>query len=448
MRRLIYEQIKTWGLKPKRKPLIVLGARQVGKTYALKYCGEEFFQNYHYVNFEKNISLCEIFDYDLDPLRIIQELERKLKTKVNIKTDLLIFDEIQTCPKAITSLKYFCEDMPELALASAGSLLGVKYGEASFPVGKVDLINMFPMTFTEFLLGLDENEKYEFINAWQWGERIPEFMHKELFDLWKQYLVIGGLPEVISTYNQLKANQIDALTTIREKQSEIINVYMADMAKHCGSVNAMHIERVFSNIPEQLARRLDGNAPKFTFKNVVPKVKGYDQLSGAIDWLRASNLIIKVLIANHGEQPIKAYTEENRFKLFLYDVGILGALGNLDPITMMDYNYGTYKGYIAENFIAQEFSQELGRNDQLYAWEENKSEVEFIRTITGKQIPIEVKSGFNTKARSIDVFAKKYDSPYKIIFSANNFSYNSERKVCKLPIYLAKACTFTREWTG
>lgn len=437
MYRFIYQEIKNWSKKAARKPLVIFGARQIGKTFALKYSGENFFNSFHYINLEKSPNLHEIFEYDLNPLRIIEELEKKLKSKINTKTDLVIFDEIQTCPKAITSLKYFCEDMPELALASAGSLLGVKYGEASFPVGKIDLMNMFPMTFMEFLLGLGEEEYYSFIDKWEIGVRIPEFMHKDLFELWKQYLIVGGLPEIVLAYNKLKTNHLDAFNEVRKKQSEIINIHLADIARHCGPVNAMHIERVFSNVPEQLARNIDGNASKFVFKNVIPKLKGFAQLSGALDWLKASNLIIKVLIAKHGEQPIKANTQENHFKLFIYDVGILGALGNLDPINIVDYNYGTYKGYFAENFIAQEFSYEQGRSDQLYGWEENKSELEFIRTIAGRSIPVEVKSGFNTNARSIDVFAKKYNSPLKVIFSANNFSFDKERKVCKIPLYLS-----------
>ncbi len=437
MYRSLVEKLQAWKLNKDRKPLILFGARQIGKTYLLNEFGEKFFKNYIYINFEKNPQMAEVFEQDLDPTRIVKELEFKFKKPFNKNEDLLIFDEIQAAPKAITSLKYFCEDMPELALCSAGSLLGIKHGESSFPVGKVDLLNMYPMSFAEFLLACDHKDYHDFLENFQRDTRLPDFIHEDLFRFWKIYLAVGGLPAVVSSFAENKEDLNLAFNKVRETQESIINIHLADIAKHCGKVNAMHIERVWNNIPNQLSKTQDGSAAKFKFKGVVPNLKGYSQLVGAIDWLLAAGLAIKVPIINHASLPLKAYVEESQFKLLMYDVGILGALASLDPAAIMDYQYGTYKGFFAENFVAQEFAFSSGRVDRLYSWQEAKSEVEFVREIETKVIPLEVKSGHNTRARSIDVFAKKYQSPYKVIFSANKVKIDSESNTHRYPLYMA-----------
>lgn len=437
MKREITHKLIDWSKRKDKKPLILMGARQIGKTYSLLELAEQQYENHTYINFEKRPELKEIFDINLDPTRIIKDLETALKTSINIEKDLLILDEIQVCPKAITSLKYFCEEMNQLSICCAGSLLGVKHGEESFPVGKVEFLNMFPLTFFEFLNATGEQQNLKYIQNWDGETKIPEVIHKNLWDLWRIYLIIGGLPEVILAYKEKLEDSITALRFAREKQDNLIRTYQADIAKYSGKQNSMHVERIWSNIPNQLAKELDGTAPKYKFGGVIPKVKGYSRMSGPMDWLENAGLVLKIPIVNSGEAPLQAYASENVFKLFLFDVGILGALSGIEPETILSYQYGTYKGFYAENFVAQEFAFAMGRVDKLFAWKKGKSEVEFIREIKGERIPIEVKSGSNTKAKSIQIFMEKYKSPYRVILSGNNFGIDQEKHVHRYPIYTA-----------
>lgn len=226
-----------------------------------------------------------------------------------------------------------------------------------------------------------------------------------------------------------------ALEKVRIKQEELITIYNADMAKHAGKVNAMHIDRLWNSIPSQLALSLDGNAHRFRFKHVIPGVNRYIHLVDAIDWLIAAGLIVKVGIVDYAQFPLRAYSKENIFKLLLFDVGILGALGGIPPEVILEYDYGSYKGYFAENFVAQELLNSSTQN--LFSWHEKKSEIEFLRVIDGKIIPIEVKSGTITKSKSLAIFAEKYNPLYRVIFSANNLSINKTRMLHKYPLYLS-----------
>ena len=437
MERNISFNLKNWKENKKRKPLILLGARQVGKTYLLKNFGKENFSKYLYVNFEEKKELCKLFTEDLDPKRILSELEIYFNAEIDLKNDLIILDEIQECPEAISSLKYFSEVIPELATCSAGSLLGVKLGMGSFPVGKVELVNMFPMSFFEFLKAINELKLLKYLLNWNPSEKFSSTVHSKAWDLFKTYLVVGGLPESILVYKEHQANKNKALAEVRKSQQNLIKTHLADIAKHSGKQNSMHIERIWSNIPSQLAREQDGTATKFKFKGVIPNVKGYSRLADTIDWLQAAGLILRIPISNSGNLPLKAFTDENSFKLYLYDVGILGALSSLEPSVILNYDYGTYKGYFAENFIAQEFTCAMGQPDEIFAWKKAKSEIEFLRVVKDSVIPIEVKSGWNTRSRSINVFIEKYDSPYGIIFSASDFTQNQKNKIRRLPLYLA-----------
>lgn len=437
MNRKIVKSLKLWKEKKDRKPLILLGARQVGKTYTLQDFANNFFQKSLYINFEKDKTLDKVFDKDLDPKRILNELQIYLNKEINIHKDLLIFDEIQECAKALTSLKYFSEELPDLAICSCGSLLGIKLSEGSFPVGKVEIINMYPMSFFEFLEAMHEEKLLKYLNEWEPKEKLSDTIHGKTWDLFKEYLITGGLPESVLTYEKFKNKKAEALIKVREIQGNLIRTHLADIAKHSGKQNSMHIERVWSSIPSQLAREQDASSTRYRFKGVFPNIRGYSRLAGSIDWLEASGLILKVLILNSGNLPLKSYTEENYFKLYVYDVGMLGALSDLAPKVILDYEYGTYKGYFAENFVAQEFVSTIGTANKLYAWKEAKSEIEFVRDIDGSIIPIEVKSGWNTRSRSLQVFMEKYKPNYGIIFSANNFGLNVKNKIHKYPVYLA-----------
>ena len=286
-----------------------------------------------------------------------------------------------------------------------------------------------------FLQGTGEIKPYEFIRNYRIGEKVPDIVHERLWDLLKAYFVVGGLPEVVETYAESKDDLFAALKKVREKQTNLILAYNADMAKHSGKQNAMHIERLWRNVPAQLAQEHDGCAPKFRFKGIVPGINRYSKLAGAIDWLVEAGLVLKVHIVNSGKAPLSAYIKENSFKLYVFDIGILGALSNLSPNTIMDYDYGSYKGYFAENFTAQEFV--YSGAGELFCWKERTAEVEFLREIEGHPLPVETKSGRSTQAKSLKVFAEKYNPKYSTILSARNFSENKERAIRRYPLYLA-----------
>jgi len=435
MKRNIHGELEHWKMRHDRKPLILKGARQVGKTYSLRAFGEESFPAFHYINFEQDNSLKQIFKKDFRTKRILDELSFYLDRSIDVKDDLLILDEIQECPDALTSLKYFHEERPELALCAAGSLLGIHLGEASFPVGKVDLMNMYPMSFEEFLQGTGDTKSFNFLHSFKAGDEIPDLVHAHLWDQLKIYFIVGGLPEIVETYGNHRDNLFEAIQLARERQQDLILAYNADMAKHSGKLNAMHIERLWRNIPAQLAREQNGSASKFRFKGVIPGIKRYDRLSGPLDWLQTAGVAIKVSIANKAQLPLSAYIKENSFKLYVFDVGILGALSGLPPKTILDYDYGTYKGYFAENFVAQEFL--CSSAETLYAWAEKNSEVEFLRTVESSILPVEIKSGWITQAKSLKIYAEKYHPEYTTIMSARNLTINSRKKIHRYPLYLA-----------
>ncbi len=435
MKRTIYNHLTGWKNRTNRKPLILKGARQVGKTYILKKFGREAFPRAHYVNFEEDESLCSIFNDNLNPKRILQELSFYVESSINPEKDLLIFDEIQACPRALTILKYFQEELPGFSVCAAGSLLGLQLGQSSFPVGKVTHLEMFPMGFEEFLDATGNARYSDLIKSLCLDDSIPDIAHQHLWDFLKLYLITGGLPEVVKIFTNLKDDLFTAVQSVRKKQSELIKDYMADMAKHSGKQNAMHIERIWKSLPAQLAREQNGSASKYRFKGVVPGISAYARLAGAIDWLDTAGLILKVPIINCGEIPFATYTSENRFKLFCFDVGILGAVSGLPPKSILDYDYGTYKGYFAESFAAQEFK--YAGLENIYCWREKKAEVEFVREVEGEVIPIEIKSGWVTQAKSLKVFADKYAPPYRVVMSARNFKLADTGKHRNYPLYLA-----------
>ena len=435
MDRQIYAQLLSWKEKKQKKPLILKGVRQVGKTYILKKFGNQNFKKTHYLNFEENELLTRIFERDLNPERIIREISFHLDSSIDIEHDILIMDEIQQCPKAMTSLKYFNELMPGFAICSAGSLLGIQLTPSSFPVGKVQYLEMFPMCFKEFLFACKEKKAFNYLENINYLSPIPDIIHLKLWDFFKIYLIVGGMPEAINTYILNKDDLFIALNKVRKKQKDLIQAYLADIAKHSGKVNSMHIERILTNIPSTLAKEQDGSASKFKFKGIVSGITGYTRLAGAMDWLIASGLVHKIHITNRAMLPFSAFIKENRFKLFMFDVGILQAMADLPAKSILEYNFGTYKGYIAENFVAQELI--CKGCSPLYSWKEKKSEVEFIIESKGRILPVEVKSGWVTQAKSLKIFAQKYDPPFRTIMSAKNLCIDPINKIHHYPIYLA-----------
>ena len=439
MKRHLMKKLLEWKGSPNRKPLILRGVRQTGKTFLLTQFGREHFDKVHIINFEKQPNLQEVFNQDLDPKRILSDLSFRMQTRINVDQDLVIFDEIQACPNALTSLKYFCEDLSQLAVCSAGSLLGLHLNEGSYPVGKVDMMHLYPMTFTEFLEGIGDDFAAELVNTFTLDSEISELKHAHMWDRLKQYFITGGLPEAVSVFSEQQESLYDATTSVRKLQEELITAYYADIAKHAGKVNAMHIDRTWRAVPIQLASNYDTAANRFRFKDIIPTISRYRQLVHVIDWLEAAEFVIRIPIVGAFEQPLKAYTKENLFKLMMFDVGLLGAMSPIDPSTILDYNYGTYKGYFAENFVAQQLSAHTAST--LYSWQEDRSEVEFLLSYRGQILPIEVKAGNISRAKSLKKYFDKYNPAQSVILSAKLPHQNNHKTVMHLPLYLVEKIT-------
>ena len=437
MKRDIIAKLQDWKQKTKRKPLILQGARQIGKTYSLIDFAKNNFAHYAYINFEKQKELREIFDDDLDPQTIIQRLSISLEQNISDE-DLIIFDEIQECPRALTSLKYFCEQKPKQALVSAGSLLGVKLNELSYPVGKVDHLEMYPMNFHEFLQALDKNILIEALANGISKETIYPELHSKLWDLLKLYFIVGGLPEVILEFIKHQDQLATAFEQVRYKQQDLITDYLGDMAKHAGKENAVHLQRLWNNIGQQLSQSQTANANKLKFKSAISEKNRYSRLISTIDWLEAAGLIIKIPILNHIALPLKANLKASSFKLFIFDIGLLGAMIDLAPKTIYDYDYGTYKGFFAENYVAQALRQSLSNSKPIFSWQEAQKEVEFVLDLNGHITPIEVKAGQVAKAKSIYLFREQYQNKINTILSGQTLNIDHRTNVYKLPLYLAE----------
>ncbi len=433
MKRTVTDFFNRWKISANRKPLIVRGARQVGKTYILKEYGSTAFPQYHYVNFEKDEKLGRIFEQDLKPGRILDELQFYLERPIDRRLDLLIFDEIQRCPKALTSLKYFSEEIPEMALCAAGSLLGVALQPDSFPVGKVQFLDMHPLSFDEFLDGVGKEWLAELIRQHDLTQPFPEIAHDQLWVLWKHYLVVGGLPDAVNHYRERQDNLYDAVQVIRREQRDLMEAYLADMAKHSGKGNALHIERLWRNVPAQLAQAQNGSAAKFKLREGIPGIRGYDRLSAPLDWLECANLIIRTPIIDTVGVPLYGYVKENRFKLYFFDVGMLGTVSGINPATFLNYDFGSYQGYIAENFVAQELR--AAGDKALFCWQGRTAEVEFLLEKKGEVVPVEVKSGWVTQSKSLKVYMERYRPSKAYLLSANNI--RQRNNVHYLPLYAA-----------
>jgi uncharacterized protein len=434
MKRTAIESLHRWKASANRKPLILRGARQVGKTYILKEFGASAFPHAHYVNFEKDERAGRIFERDLNPVRILEELEFYLEAPIDRRRDLLIFDEIQQSPRALASLKYFFEEIPEMALCAAGSLLGVALQPDSFPVGKVQFLDMHPLSFDEFLDGVGKERLAALIRDDDLTGSFPQAAHEQLWDWWKRYSIVGGLPEAVNLYRERQEKPYEAVQEVRRAQRDLLDVYLADMAKHSGKSNALHIEKLWRSVPAQLARTQNGSAAKFKLREGIPGIRGYERLSGPLDWLECANLVIRTSIVEAAGIPLSGYVKENRFKLYFFDVGMLGAASGIAPTTLLNYDFGTYQGYIAENFIAQELRAAGDKN--LYCWQGRTAEVEFLLEREGEIVPVEVKSGWVTQSKSLKAYIERYRPARAFVLSANN----TERRGVThcLPLYAAR----------
>jgi predicted AAA+ superfamily ATPase len=434
MRRSFWHTLTAWQDLPQRKPMLIQGARQVGKTWLLKCFGESRFENCILLDFAENKELNGFFEPNLKPERILTDLGLYLDRDITLEDTLLIFDEIQLCPEALTSLKYFCEKYPEAYICASGSLLGIGLSEQNFPVGKVQREWLHPMSFFEFVdaLGL-EPLRASLQSAGQNQSRLSPPIHEKAFGLFKEYLVCGGLPEVVETYIGLRDTRVAAFQAARSLQNELVKSYMDDIAKHSGKLKAVRIASVFNNIPGQLARETTG-IRKFVFKDVLPGKSSYAELEAPLEWLSQAGLVHRVPICRTIRQPLAAHSEKNAFMLYLFDVGILGAMLNLDSSVLYRYDFGQFKGFLAENAVLSEMV--CGGIRPVYTWREGTSEIEFIISREGRAIPVEVKSGLNTKAKSMGVFRRKYSPELAILLSAQGANQR-DNGLLHAPLYLA-----------
>ncbi len=436
----IFGKLLLWKDNTNRKPLVLKGARQVGKSFIVEQFGKAEFQQFHCINFQSNKIAHTLFSEErsLDPKEILKDLGHILGRTINPKSDLLFFDEIQECPQAINSCKFFHEQLPELALIAAGSYLGLMQNEVSFPVGKVTFLSMFPLTFSEFLEALNPPLHQEFSNInLQSMQTVKPLYHHEFQSMLRLYTVIGGMPEIVKTFITFRAHsgEVEALEQVRKIQLDLIQGYTADFAKHAGTVNATHILHVFNAVPTQLAKSYDEEVSKFKFLGVIPKQKGFEKIRGPLSWLTQSRLVIKSKIANDALHPLCAYTEDNRFKLYLFDIGLLNAMLNIPTSVIMQDELGSYKGFIAENFIAQELFAQFDR--ELTSWQKAKSEIEFLIQKDNLIIPIEVKSSKrSTRAKSLHVFIERYSPKLAYKLSGQNYGQNPVKNLTMLPLYL------------
>ncbi|MCQ2515480.1 MAG: ATP-binding protein [Saccharofermentans sp.] len=430
MYRTITDELIKWKNRKRRKPLMITGVRQCGKTYVLKELGDQYFENTCYINFEANSNYASVFDFDFDVNRIINELEIIQKTKIIPGKTLLIFDEIQECPKAITSLKYFCENLQELHLVCAGSLLGValKRENISFPVGKVNRMQMYPMSFKEFVIAMGEERYIKLFEKWDVNRTIPEGYSRPMEQLLKTYLAVGGMPEAVCDYISNKDYQ-----TVVEIQNEILSDYADDFSKNAPVTEIERLRMIWESIPKQLTK--DNN--KFVFSHVKEGKRAHE-LEAALGWLKSAGLIQVLELVKNAEIPLSLNADATYFKVYMSDVGLLSRrLGvSIDDYLSDNGTLKTSKGAIIENYVMNEL---LNQKKMPYYWKSgNTAELDFIYENDGKVIPVEVKAATNTQAKSYKQFSKKYEPKVGFKSSLKNIASNivNGTNTISLPLYL------------
>ena len=429
MERNIMHELVAWkNLQKDRMPLLLYGVRQVGKTYILREFGDRYFKNSIYVNFERMQVVADYFMGELSPDRIIRLLEEYFAQKIVPEETLLIFDEIQACERALTSLKYFCEEAPEYHITAAGSLLGVAINRESysFPVGKVITKTLYPLRFDEFLAALGQNHLVSLIwEHYSQMKEMPETTHQEILHWYDRYLFIGGMPAVINQYKER-----ESLVNVPEMQNLILNAYTADMAKYTSNGESTKIRNAFQSIPAQLAKE----NKKFQYK-LIRKGATAGLFGDSIAWLIFSGVALSCEKVTRGENPLIAFRDISAFKLYLSDVGLLSAFTGIMPEDIIRNTLSEiYKGALTENYVAQTLT---ACGHHLYYWTSDApvAEVDFLIQKEGKIIPVEVKSGENINAKSLKHFQKLAEPEKMIRLSRKNFG--SDGTVWALPLYAA-----------
>ncbi|GAE01219.1 ATPase [Clostridium botulinum B str. Osaka05] len=425
MKRKVMKWLIDWKNSSNRKPLILQGARQVGKTYSALYFGKQYYDSVVYFNFENNSELIKIFERDLEPERIIRELSINSGKSIFKEKTLIFFDEIQACERALTSLKYFNENANEYHIIAAGSLLGVAVNrdQYSFPVGKVDLKTLYPLDFEEFLMAVNEEKLIELIKE-SFEKDIELSMHNKAMDLYKTYLVVGGMPAVVKEYIDKKDFDFVLAT-----QKSINDSYVADMAKYATPHETTRIMATFNSIPAQLAKE----NKKFQYKVIKSGARAHEYET-PVEWLRASGVILKCTKCNEGKLPLAAYSDFNSFKVYITDTGLLCSKFGIPANAVLSDSiaFNDFKGALTENYVC--FS--LNANGYTpYYWEsKGNAEVDFlIQDKDGCIIPIEVKAAEHVRAKSLQQYIKKYQPKYAIRVSGKNFGF--ENGIKSIPLY-------------
>jgi predicted AAA+ superfamily ATPase len=425
MQRHISTELLKWKTRSGRKPLILTGVRQCGKTYLLNEFGQEQYGDVAYFNFESNPALAERFEQDLNPQRLIAELGVFNRRAIKPETTLLFFDEIQFCHNALTALKYFQEQAPQYHIVCAGSLLGIALSQpSSFPVGKVEFLALRPMNFYEFLLAHNETPLLEYLE--QAGQAaIPKLLADTLISHLKAYFITGGMPEVVSQWIQSKD-----IAEIERIQDAILNAYELDFAKHAPPKDFPKLSLIWHRIPDQLAKENS----KFVFGQVKPGARAKD-LEDALQWLVRAGMVHKVCKITKPHIPLSAYADQNYFKLFLADIGLLRRLAKLPASAIYDESplFTEFKGALTENYVLLELLNILA--EAPFYWKsENTAEVDFVALLNDGIVPIEVKAATNVKARSLTVYRQKYQPKISIRTSLRNLK--EDDGLWNIPLYM------------
>lgn len=428
MYRKIMDYLKEWKSSEHRKPLILQGARQVGKTYSILEFGRTCYENVAYFNFETNPKLNETFAENISPDYLIPILSHIAGQTIIREKTLIVFDEVQLCERALTSLKYFCEDAPEYHIIVAGSLLGVAVNRArfSFPVGKVDMKTLYPMDMEEFMLAMGEEQLVELIKkCFQTDTPMPAALHDAAVQLYRQYLVVGGMPECVMQFIQTKDYIL-----VRNTQNTILASYLNDMSKYNNLNEIKKTRLAYDNITVQLSKK----NTKFQYK-LIKKGGRASEFENAIEWLCLSGIVSQVYKVEQIKKPLENYRDIDAFKIYVSDLGLLCAKKELmaNDILYMVKELDDFKGGMTENYVNVQLSI---NGYHTYYWESARgAEIDFVIQREGKLIPIEVKSADNTRAKSLKVYMDTYEPDYAIKLSAKNFAFEDRKKI--VPLYAA-----------
>lgn len=424
MERFILKKLIEWKNSKNRKPLILKGARQVGKTYIVKQFGEENYEGLAYFNFDHDKYLYNLFDNTKDPKRILEQLAFIYGKAIIPGKTLIFFDEIQECPNALNSLKYFQEEANEYHIICAGSLLGIRLSHTSFPVGKVEFLYMYPMSFSEFLLADNSSNLVEYMKSIQSIEKISDIFFNMLEEKLKAYFIIGGMPEAV--YSWVNEKNMERVNDI---QNNILQAYESDFSKHTQDSEANKISLIWNSIPSQLAKE----NKKFLYQ-VIKNGARAREYENSLNWLNDANLIYKVYNVNKTDLPLKAYNDLSYFKIYMNDVGLLRRMANLDSKIVVEGNrlFEEFKGALTENYVLNALNMVYENVPNYFTFD--RHEIDFVIQTKNQIIPIEVKSNKSTNNISLTKYNEKFKNDKSIRLSLNNLS--KDGKVLNIPLFL------------